>query len=70
MNLDIELFLKTMEEKWQPKEEEFKMTDVFCYLEKTCPEHKVGQKDLTLMCFKCPVCQRILDKFQVTKGLV
>lgn len=51
-----------MERVYEPQEIEFDFTRLFYKLEKICPEHGVGEKNLDLQRYACPACNKILKK--------
>lgn len=63
--MHIKDLLKAMEKMWGPLEEKWALTELLYNLEDTCPKHNVGERDLTLMRYKCSVCNRVLDKNKI-----
>lgn len=59
---DLQKVLIAMEKIWEPLEEEWAFTQILHKLEETCPEHRVGEKSLALMRYKCPVCKKVLRR--------
>ena len=51
-----------MEKIHEDSEVEFEFTKSFFNLEKTCPEHLVGMKDLEFQRYVCPNCGKVLEK--------
>jgi len=60
--LDIKDLLQKMEDMYREQEEEFEFTKIFYNLQKVCDVHGTGQKDLELMRYICPFCNKPLKK--------
>lgn len=59
---NINDLLKAMENAYKKEEETFEWTKILYALQETCSIHKVGAKNLKLLSYVCPVCDKILDK--------
>ena len=57
--------LRAMEKMWEPLEEEWAFTELLYKLEETCLKHRVGERDLAVMRYKCPVCKKVLKKEKI-----
>lgn len=59
----LEELLKAMEKEWEPKEEEFRMTEIILNLPNTCPnpDHIASERDFDLMRWRCSTCNKVLE---------
>lgn len=66
MQIDATDLYKKMEEVDDPLENAFAFTESLYYLEKTCPEHDVGERNLILRRYTCWKCGKLLKKVLIS----
>lgn len=66
MQIDVTDLSKKMEEVDDPLENVFAITESLYYLDKTCPEHGVGERNLILRRYTCWKCGKLLKKVLIS----
>lgn len=64
MQQDLQQLLRSMEQMWEPAEEEWAFMELTYELQRTCVTHDVGERDFNLMRYKCPVCNAVFKKIR------